>query len=148
MEPTLHCARGPGCRSLKPEYVVVNHFAYTFAQPRRGDVVIVTLKGAVRPCKSNKPLVKRIIALPGDRLQQRGRTLYLNNRQLHERYVPGDGQSDRPLSPVTLDQGKFYVLGDNRRTSCDSRDFGPITSEEISGRVELVYSPLLRFRLP
>jgi signal peptidase I len=149
MEPTLHCAHSPGCTRLRPDHVIVNRFAYLFGRPSRGDIVVITLAGRpLRRCGGGRSLVKRIIALPGDRIWQRRTSVYVNGERLREPYVPSSEKSARSFSAVTLGDGEYYALGDNRKVSCDSRDFGAISSREITGKVEFVYSGPLGIRLP
>ncbi|MBA4180842.1 MAG: signal peptidase I, partial [Anaerolinea sp.] len=102
---------------------------YIFGAPARGDVVI--LKDPRNPIE--KDLVKRIIGLPGDVVEISDGHVYVNGRLLDEPYILGDWDGSK--SKVVIPSGQYYVLGDNRRNSSDSRFFGLVPERLIEGRV-------------
>jgi len=93
--------------------------------------------------RAEDPLIKRIIALPGETLFIRDDAVYVDGAPLDERYIHGARTScNSYCSPLTLGADQYFVMGDNRPNSLDSRTFGPISGEQIIGRVILRYWPL------
>jgi signal peptidase I len=149
MVPTLE----PGQR------VLVNRLAYDFGSPSRGDIAVfhppasLTCKAHVplsEPCPegTTKPskqyFVKRVIGLPGDRLSIRNGHPVINGRELkHEPYVMpcGDSTSCNMPHTITIPRGEYYMLGDNRGDSDDSRYWGPVPESWIIGEVFATYWP-------
>ena len=110
---------------------------------KRGDIVIVG--GAF----SNGELyVKRVIGLPGETISINDGEVYINGQKLEEPWLPSDGgfSSSGELSEVKLEENQYFVLGDNRFASRDSRSFGPVTKQEIKAKVVLRIFPLDRIR--
>lgn len=136
MEPTLRCRAGPDCRGDESDRVVVDRVAYVFRTPRRGDIVAIRLRRpGVRYCASGGGvLLKRIVAVPGDPLPAAG---------------PPSARRSRTTSgsAAVLESDRFYVAGDDRDGSCDSRAFGAVSRHEILGRVFGIVWPLSRVRL-
>ena len=108
--------------------------AYPFSTPGRGDIVVFSY-----PRDPTKDFVKRVIGLPGETVEVRSGTVYVDGVALEEPYLWRPGDSD--VQPVTLRDDEYYVIGDNRRNSNDSRVWGPVPEENILGRVWLVYWP-------
>ncbi len=129
MEPNLH----PNQR------LIVDKLSYRLRPPQRDDIVVVDLPDM------DEMLVKRIIALPGERVEVRGGTVYVNGAPIAEPYAHDLTPYD--MAPLTLGPLAYFVMGDNRGNSNDSRSFGPITRDEIVGRVWLRYWPLDKFVL-
>ncbi len=123
MEPNLH----------NGEYVLIDKISYLLHPPERGDVVVFT------PPNENRDYIKRVIGLPGDTVQIAGGQVYVNGVVLDEPYLKGLVNNDMPAHIV--EEGRFFVLGDNRNNSSDSRAFGSITPQSIVGRAWLVYWP-------
>lgn len=113
MEPTLHCTHAPGCRSLTASRVLVSAVPYLFGSPARGDVVVIDLGRSEHEC-AGTIIIKRIVALSNDVVEQRRGRLVVRTRLGHD---------------------QFFVRGDNRSISCDSREFGPIYRSQIVGKV-------------
>lgn len=126
MEPTLEDG----------ERVLYNKMVYLVAAPDRGDIVIIE-----RPSKN---YVKRVVALPGDTVEVRDHNLYVNNNKVNQKYLNQQAINEtRNFSPITIPEGKYFVLGDNRDISKDSSSgLGLISHEEIIGRSELIISPV------
>jgi len=126
--------------------VLVQKAFFTWQDVREGDIVVFS-----HPPLDNCPgpqggdLVKRVIALPGQTIYSSGNNIYVNGRLLAEPYLPNDdplGPSIPDASsehPYRVPPGDFYVLGDNRSDSCDSRYWGPIKGSSIVGKVVLVW---------
>ena len=106
--------------------------------PERGDVIV--FHAPVRPAKD---FVKRVVALPGETVEIRSGAVYINGVGFEESYELGSEfrhYQDSP--PITLEADEFYVLGDNRGSSNDSKDWGPVRLDDIVGKVAFVYWPV------
>jgi signal peptidase I len=123
MEPNLH----------NGEYVLIDKVSYLLHAPERGDVVVFT------PPNESRDYIKRVIGLPGDTVQVTGGQVYVNGVLLDEPYLTGYVNNDMPARVV--EEGRYFVMGDNRNNSSDSRTFGSITPQSIVGRAWLVYWP-------
>lgn len=130
MQPGLHTN----------ERVLVNSLAYLFRQPQRGDVIVFHPPNAL-----TERYIKRVIGLPGDTVRLTLTSVYINNVELDEPYIAQApyGYPENP-EPETIQLGpdQYFVMGDNRTNSQDSRYFGPITQREIIGKAEFVVWPL------
>jgi signal peptidase I len=115
----------------------INKFAYRFGDIQRQDVVVFLYPG-----DHTKSYIKRVIARPGDTLRIDHGQVYVNNIALHEPYVPQKYQDDRSESQLTVPAGEYFVMGDHRTISSDSRDFGPVPRSLIYGKAAFVYWPM------
>jgi signal peptidase I len=112
---------------------------------REGDIVVFSHPPLDRCSAPQDDLVKRVIALPGQSIYSAGDTIYVNGRPLAEPYLPASDPLGPPIPnatsqhPYRVPSGEFYVMGDNRADSCDSRFWGPITGSSIIGRVVLAW---------
>jgi signal peptidase I len=114
----------------------INKFVYRISAIHRGDVVVFHY-----PRDPEKSYIKRVIALPGDRLLiDRGR-VWLNGRPLNENYVPEDYRDTRSYAEIVIPEDEYYMMGDHRSISSDSREFGPVDRELIYGKAVFVYWP-------
>lgn len=123
------------------EYLLTEKVTYYLRKPERGDVVVFT-----PPVSDLDEFIKRIIALPGERIMLKGGQVYINDKALKEPYIPSDmptedGSFLSEAVEYTVPDGQYFVLGDNRTHSSDSRFWGPIKPKEISGRAWVVYWP-------
>ncbi len=142
MEPTLHCAEpGDGCEASFSDRVLANRFMYHFTSPERGDIVVFeTPPAAQARCGAGGTFVKRLIGLPGERIAEREGTVYINGRPLREPYL--DGRRDEASFPErTIPPGHYFMMGDNRGQSCDSRVWGAVPADNVIGEVFAVYWP-------
>jgi signal peptidase I len=141
MEPTLQCA-GPAieCEARWSDRVVA--LRYVFGEPSRGDLVAFHTPSltAVR-CGAGGTFVKRVIGLPGDRVGERAGVVTVDGRPLREPYIPRDRRDSLTIAPVTVPAGGYFLLGDNRVASCDSRVWGTVARGAIIGRVVATYWP-------
>jgi signal peptidase I len=150
MEPTLHCARpAPGCEARFSDRVLANRFVYHFQDPARGDVIVFETPPSARAkCGAGGTFVKRIIGLPGERVGIRLRRgaayVYIDGRRLEEPYIEQDRRDIGPEETFRVPQGHYFVMGDNRSQSCDSRVWGSVPRDNIIGQVFMTYWPLLR----
>ena len=117
---------------------------HIFGEPKRGDVVVVR-----SPFPPPDRLVKRIVGLPGDTIEVKGSILFINNQRIEESYIKQSTGSlscnDGPKYPYDIPEDKYFVLGDNRNHSNDSRCFWPIPRSDIIGKAWLTYWPLRVF---
>jgi signal peptidase I len=149
MEPTLHCAApGVGCQAGASDRVLANRFIYRFRDPERGDIVVFeTPEEAVERCGAGGTFVKRLIGLPGDTVAQQSGILRVNGAPLEESYVNG-GPAGLDFPERTLGPDEYFMMGDNRGQSCDSREWGPVSRDDLIGPVFAVYWPPTRLGLP
>jgi signal peptidase I len=115
----------------------INKFAYRFENIHRGDVVVFFY-----PQDHTKSYIKRVIALPGDDLRIDHGTVSVNGGVLKESYVPFRYEDDRSQPEMTIPPGEYFVMGDHRSISSDSRDFGPVARPLIYGKAAFVYWPM------
>ncbi len=116
--------------------IFINKFVYHFTSIQRGDVIVFRY-----PRDPEKSYIKRVIAVPGDRLRIDHGRVFVNGRLLREPYVPPEYRDNRSLAEMTLPPGDYYVMGDHRSISSDSRDFGPVDRSFIYGKAVFVYWP-------
>ena len=114
----------------------INKFVYRISAIERGDVVVFHY-----PRDPEKSYIKRVIALPGDRLRiDRGVVLVNGQRQV-ENYVPEEFRDTRSMAETVIPPGSFFMMGDHRSISSDSREFGPVERSLIYGKAVFVYWP-------
>ncbi len=114
----------------------INKFVYRFESIHRGDVVVFRYPGD--PTKS---YIKRVIALPGDELRIADGVVYVNGHRISEPYVPERFEDGRSVPDEIIPTQDYWVMGDHRSISSDSRDFGPVPRELIYGKAAFVYWP-------
>lgn len=125
---------------LPGDHVIVHRAAYHAAEPQRGDVVVYRY-----PDENGKLFLHRVIGVSGDRIEVRNQVVFLNEEVLAEPYVQHTDRSSMVgnvrdnLGPVTVPPDTYFVLGDNREESLDSRFFGPISREHIVGKAVVIY---------
>ncbi len=136
MEPNFHTG----------EYIIVDKISYKFSPPKRGEVVVFD------PLESPDSYIKRIIGLPGESVKISNRSIYVDNKKLDEPYL--SDLAETLTSNQTLDgnsyilhENEYFVLGDNRPNSKDSRSFGAIKISQIRGRALLVFYPFRNFHI-
>ena len=115
----------------------INKLAYRVGEIHRGDVVVF-----LYPHDHEKSYIKRVIALPGDTLRIDHGLVYVNGSRIEEAYVPRQFTDDRSQPEMTVPQHEYFVMGDHRSISSDSRDFGPVDRELIYGKAAFVYWPM------
>ena len=155
MEHTLHCARpGYGCEASMSDRVLVNRLAYDFASPQRGQIVVFNAPPKANLCQSGDAgttFVKRLIGLPGETVREDAHGFIwirhsgaLPWTKLAEPYVsPAARRADTTYFGRTwrVPSGKYFMLGDNRPGSCDSRKWGSVPRSDLVGPVIFTYWP-------
>jgi len=145
MEPTLHCAKpGAYCEGRFDDRVVANRLAYRFSEPERGQVVVFTAPEAAESCgegNGGTTFVKRIVGLPGERVSERGGVVYIDGQRLIEPYVDPSRRGTSTESWPRVPAGHYFLLGDNRTHSCDSRTWGTVPRSSLIGPAMLTYWP-------
>ncbi len=131
MEPTLQVG----------DRIMVNKLSYRLGKPERGDVVVFKF-----PLDPNRDFVKRLIAKGGETVAIRDSKLIINGEQVPEEYLP-PGLMFEDFGPVEVPPGTYFMLGDNRNSSEDSRSWGMMPEENIIGKAVLIYWPLDRIKL-
>jgi len=128
------------------DYLIANKIDYRLHAPQRGDIVILR-----PPTNNTTDFIKRVIALPGERLLIRDGVVYINGHRLDEPYLPEAWTLQTNPQPWRLGDGalipanQYFVMGDNRNKSQDSRFFGPITRDRIDGKAWFRIWPLDHF---
>jgi signal peptidase I len=131
--------------------VLVNKVVYKMRDPHRGDIVVIDSRVL------DKVLIKRVVGLPGERISLKGGAVYIDGRRLQEPYVDvtggrreqtdpflGTGKAWALVTPYIIPAGHYFVMGDNREVSDDSRDWGTVPRREIIGEAFFTYWPLNR----
>jgi signal peptidase I len=127
MEPNLY----------ERQRLIIDKVSYRFFPPNRNDIVVIAMPGM------EEMLVKRVIGLPGETVEVRNGVVYVNNEPLAEPFPHDLGYQS--MKATVLGPLNYFVMGDNRDNSNDSRSFGPVQREYILGRVWLRYWPLDQF---
>lgn len=129
------------------EYLMTDKVTYKFREPKRGDIVVFKA-----PVNEDFDFIKRVIAVPGDKIMVKGGEVYVNGEMLNETYLPEEydtraGRALREGVEAEVPEGTYICIGDNRGHSSDSREWGPVPMENIVGRVFFRYWPFNRFGL-
>ena len=128
MEPTLQIS----------DRIIVTKFSYWLSEPKRGDVVVFEY-----PLDTSKDDVKRVIGLPGEKIEIRDSKLYINDILVEEPYLPTELKFP-DFGPVEVPENAYFMMGDNRNNSIDSRDWGFVERELLIGKSQFIYWPLDR----
>ena len=132
MEPTL----------ADHDRLVVNKWIYRVSEPRPGDIVMLYY-----PANPEKMFVKRVIAREGDEVRITGGTVHVNGVALLDEFVPPEYRSSEDFGPQVVPLGYYFVMGDHRNGSYDSRHWGPVPKKYIVGKVQLRWWPPNHARL-
>jgi len=124
MEPSLHDG----------QYLIINKLVYHLHAPNRGDVVVFHY-----PKNPSRDFIKRIIGLPGEKVQVRGERIFINDEEIEEPYALHRG--NYTWGPQVLGEDEYFVLGDNRNSSSDSHTWGPVPTQAIIGKAWISYWP-------
>jgi signal peptidase I len=122
---------------MDQERIFVNRFVYRFKEISRGDVVVFRY-----PRDVNKSFIKRVLAVPGDEIEIRAGMVYLNGRRINEPYVPPEFGDNRSYPRTIVPPGRYFVLGDHRNSSNDSRNWGFVDKRLVYGKAFFCYWPI------
>jgi len=125
MYPTLH----------NKDLMILNKLSMKTGKLKRFDIVVVDAM--------NEKIIKRVIGLPGETVEYKNNKLYINGKVVKDKYNINNATQD--FGKVILDKDEYFVLGDNRAVSIDSRRLGPIPKKDILGKAKLVIFPFNRF---
>ncbi len=128
MEPTLK----PGDR------IIVNKITYRFSTPERGDIMVFKY-----PRDPERDFIKRVVGLPGENIEIKDSIVYINKKQAPQPFL-APGISFANFGPVKIPEGNYFMMGDNRNNSEDSRVWGTLPGENIVGKAMFKYWPLNR----
>jgi signal peptidase I len=122
--------------------LIVNKAAYKLGEPRRGDIVMLWY-----PVDPDKSFVKRVIAEENDKVRIVDGRVFVNDVQLDDAYVPPEYRGHDDWGPQVITEGYYFVMGDHRNNSSDSRHWGPVPKKYIIGKVQLRWWPIRNVRL-
>ncbi len=122
------------------ERIFINKFVYRFEPIERGDVVVFWY-----PMDRSKSFIKRVVGLPGETVEIRQGRVYVDGKRLEEPYVPPRFTDTSNYGPIRVPPGEFFVMGDHRASSNDSRVFGTVPNRYIYGKAVFAYWPVDRF---
>lgn len=128
------------------EFLMANKITYRVSEPKRGDVIIFKYSDTA-------DFIKRIIGVPGDEIMIKDGKIYINGELLNESayldpsVITNGGSYLHEGQTIKLNEDEYFVCGDNRSNSSDSRDFGPIKKSAIKGKAWIVYYPFSEFRV-
>lgn len=122
------------------ERIFINKFIYRLEPVERGDVVVFWY-----PNDPSKSFIKRVVGLPGDTVEIHQGRVFINGQPLEEPYVPPQFSDYHSMSPVQVPSDHYFVMGDHRSSSNDSRMFGAVPHRLIYGKAVFVYWPIERF---
>jgi signal peptidase I len=122
--------------------LIVNKLVYELGDPRPGDIVMLYY-----PRDPQKMFVKRVIAKEGDTVRIVDGRVYVNDIALHDDYVPAEFRSHDDWGPTVVDQGYYFVMGDHRNNSSDSRHWGSVPKKYIVGKVKVRWWPIQDVRI-
>jgi signal peptidase I len=122
------------------ERIFINKFVYRVGSIARGDVVVFWY-----PLDRSKSFIKRVVGMPGDLVQIREGRVFINGRRLEEPYVPVEYTDLTDYGPLRVRTDEYFVMGDHRISSNDSRMFGPVPGSYIYGKAVFAYWPMAQF---
>jgi signal peptidase I len=125
MDPTLE----------QDERLIVSKLSYRLHEPQRGDIIVFH-----DPQDPGRNLIKRVIGLPGETLRIDQGQVYINERLIQEPYIESYSPYSQPPTPIP--DGQYFVMGDNRNNSSDSRSWGTLPRDDIVGKAAFTYWPL------
>jgi signal peptidase I len=122
--------------------LIIDKLGYRFKDPQRGDIVVFSPTPALQKENFKDAFIKRVIGLPGDTVEVKGGTVYVNEQPLEEKYI--QERPDYDYGPVVVPENQYLVLGDNRNNSYDSHYWGFVPRENIIGQAVIRFYPFNR----
>jgi signal peptidase I len=119
------------------ERIFVNKFVYRWEPIQHGDIVVFRY-----PRDTSKSYIKRVIGVAGDRVRIENGQVFVNGTPIDEAYVPSDYADARSYGEIVVPANSYFVLGDHRTMSSDSREFGPVSERYIYGKAIFGYWPM------
>ena len=149
MEPTLQCARpGDGCTGRLNDRVIVAKIVYRFRDPRRFEIAVFHAPPLAKAkCDEGGTFLKRVIGLPGEQVTERNGFFYVDGKRLNEPYLTLYDRDSDSESWHRLGKDQYFMMGDNRLASCDSRMWGPVARSAFIGPVVATYWPPNRWTI-
>jgi signal peptidase I len=144
MEPALHCAKpATGCQARFSDRVIALRIVYRFRDPSRGEIAVFHAPTAAASCGGERSeiFIKRVIGLPGETVSERNGIVFIDRKRLVEHYVPKSERDHHTASWPKLEPHQYFMMGDNRAASCDSRDWGPVSRPSFIGPASITYWP-------
>jgi signal peptidase I len=147
MEPTLLCARpGTGCTASFNDRVLVAKIVYRFRNPERYEIAVFHAPARARKlCSEGGTYLKRVIGLPGEQVSERSGFVYVDGKKLNEPYLSYYTRDSLSKSWPRLGPNEYFMMGDNRIDSCDSRTWGGVRRSAFIGPVVATYWPPTRW---
>jgi len=122
------------------ERIFINKFIYHFEPIERGDVVVFWY-----PLDRSKSFIKRVVGLPGETVEIRAGQVYVNGRELENQFIPSGYLDGSNYGPRRIGADEYFLMGDHRDSSNDSRVFGPVSRQFIYGKAVFAYWPMEHF---
>lgn len=127
------------------EYIIIDKLSYRYREPKRGEVIVLH-----PPVAETQNYIKRVVGLPGENVRVQEGIVYINGTPLDEPYLDSNIKRDSRFDTntnLTLGSDEYFVMGDNRNHSSDSREWGKLPKTNIEGRTWLVVLPLDKFQV-
>jgi len=149
MEPTLQCAKpGIGCTGRLNDRVIVAKIVYRWRDPRRLEIAVFHAPPQAKAkCDEGGTFLKRVIGLPGEQVTERNGFFYVDGRKLNEKYLTLYDRDSVTEKWRRLGKDQYFMMGDNRLASCDSRTWGPVARSAFIGPVVATYWPPNRWTI-
>jgi len=149
MEPTLQCAKpGIGCTGSLNDRVIVAKVTYKFRDPHRFEIAVFHAPPLAKVrCDEGGTFLKRVIGLPGEQVSEKNGFFYVNGKKLNEPYLGFYQRDSVTKTWPRLGPKQYFVMGDNRLASCDSRTWGPVPRSAFIGPVIATYWPPTRWTI-
>ncbi|HEY2327393.1 MAG TPA: signal peptidase I [Gaiellaceae bacterium] len=149
MEPTLHCARpGSGCEASFSDRVLACRICFDLFGPKRGDIVVFKTPPLAKiRCGEGGTFVKRLIGLPGETWKEVDGDIFIDGKKLNEPYIKPGWRDVSSYPAHKIPAGHYFFMGDNRASSCDSRQWGTVPRHDLIGKVVATYWPPNRIKI-